>query len=125
MPHNHRLNRSEEIRPKAVGGGIFDRLYHKCWSSADLVDVDVDVRAKFGDSMLNNGRIIRLFGRTSVQYIVTFYSRLETASGVVSGKFVEPILPDKRVKYRGPRLIRSRKIPPEAVGGGIFDIFSG
>ena len=33
------------------------------------------------------------------------------------------IVPDKRVKFRDPRLNRSREIPPEAVEGGIFSTF--
>ena len=34
-----------------------------------------------------------------------------------------PIVPDKPVKFRDPSLNRSREIPSEAVGGGIFDRF--
>ena len=36
--------------------------------------------------------------RTFVQYLIKFYSWLETASDVISGKFVGPIVPDKPVK---------------------------
>ena len=49
--------------------------------------------------------------------------RTEEASAVTSGRFVRPIVLDKRVKLRDPILNRSREIPPEAVGVGIFDSF--
>ena len=47
----------------------------------------MDVRAKFGDSTLNSDRIIRLFGRP------------ETASNVISGTFIRPIVRDKCVNF--------------------------
>ena len=37
--------------------------------------------------------------------------------------FVRPIILDACVKLRDPCLNRSRRIPPEAVRGGIFDSF--
>ena len=37
---------------------------------------------------------------------------------------MRPIVADKCVKFRDPYLNRSREIPPEAVGGGIFHFFS-
>ena len=57
-------------------------------SGVALNYVGMDIRARFGDSRLNNGRIIRLFGwqdsffylRTFVQYLVVFGSRSEAAS---------------------------------------------
>ena len=61
--------------------------------------------------------------RSFVQYLVTFYSRPETASEVISDRFVGSIVADKPVKFCHPRLNRSRGILPEAVGGGIFDGF--
>ena len=61
--------------------------------------------------------------RTVLQYLIAFCSRLEAASDVISGTFVAPTVPDKIVKFRDPCLNRSRVIPPEAVGGGIFDSF--
>ena len=51
--------------------------------------------------------------RAFVQYLTAFCSRLEAASNVISRTFVRQIGPDKPVKLR--------EIPPEAVGGGIFD----
>ena len=77
--------------------------------------------------MVNSGRIIRLFaGRIRfthfVQYLIAFCSRRETASDVLSGRFVGPIFSNKCVKFRYPRLNRYREIPPEAVGSGIFAI---
>ena len=66
-----RLNSSEEIRPKAVGGSIFGRFlnFDKCRpevasdviSGVALFYVGMGVRAKFGDSRLNSGQIIRLW----------------------------------------------------------------
>ena len=38
--------------------------------------------------------------------------------------FVGPIVSDKRVKFRDPRLIRSGGIQPKAFGCGIFGRFS-
>ena len=35
---------------------------------------------------------------------------------------MRPIVAEKIVKFRDPRLNHSREFPPEAVGGGIFDI---
>ena len=57
----------------------------------------MDVRVKFDDSMLNNGRVIRLFDRPDpflrpcVQHIIAFFSRPERASDVTSGVAVESV----------------------------------
>ena len=74
------------------------------------------VLVKSGDSMLNGGRIIRLFaGRTrsshccAVLYFIAFCSRSEVASDVISGSFVEPIVSHKCVKLRDPCLSRIPK----------------
>ena len=133
-----RLNRSEERQPNSAVGGIFCRFsnFYK-WrpkvagdvmSGVALVYVGVDVCAKFGDSRLNSGRIIRLFaGQTRfthfVQCLIAFCSQPETASDVISGTFVGLIVHDKLVKFCNPRLNRPRKILVEAVGFGIFDRF--
>ena len=64
--------------------------------------------------------------RTSVQYLIGFCSRLETVSYVTSNTFsafMGPNVHDKPVKWRDPRLNRSRQIPPAAVVRGIFDRF--
>ena len=61
--------------------------------------------------------------RTFVQYLIAFCSRPESVSDVISGRFVGPIADDKLIKFRGPRLNRSREIPPKAVGRDIFDRF--
>ena len=60
--------RATKIRPKAVGSGIFGRFhnFYKCRSEVahDVISgvtvekVSTDVRAAFGESELNNGRII-------------------------------------------------------------------
>ena len=55
-----------------------------------------------------------------MQYLIALCCRTETASDVVSGRFVLPVVRDKRVKFRDPRLNCSREIPPEAVGGVIY-----
>ena len=57
-----------------------------------------------------------------MQYSNAFCSRLETASDVMSSTFVGPVVPNERVKFRDPRFNRSRRIPPDAVEGGIFDV---
>ena len=36
---------------------------------------------------------------------------------------VGPIVPHKCGKFGDPRINRSQEIPPEAIGGGIFDSF--
>ena len=42
---------------------------------------------------------------------------------LLSGTFVGPLALDKHVKFHGSSLNRSRKIPPQAVRGDIFDRF--
>ena len=110
----------DKCRPEA-GGDII--------SGMALDYVGTDVPAGFDDSRLNSGRIIRLCPagpvlRTFVEYLITFYSRPEAASDVISGMFVGPVVRDKSVKSHDPSLNRSREIPPEAVGGGIFNCFA-
>ena len=85
----------------------------------------MDIRVKFGDSMLNSGQIIQLLPaapvlRTFVQYLMVFCSRPETAWDVISSRFVELTVPDE-----SDRLNRSREIrPKKAVGCGIYYHFS-
>ena len=72
----------------------------------------VAVPASFGDSRLNRGRIIQLFARPDLLYallcsIGALCSQREAAIDVISGRFVEPIVPDKFVKFSDPRLNRS------------------
>ena len=50
--------------------------------------------------------------------------RPEAAGDVISGVFMGPVVLNKCVKFNEPSFNRSRKIPPEAVGGGIFDCLS-
>ena len=89
----------DKCRPEADGDVI---------SGVALDYVGADVHAGFGDSSLNRGRIIRLFVRSDpfcalfVQYLITFSSRRETASGVISGMFVRPVVLDKFVKLHDP-----------------------
>ena len=56
-----------------------------------------------------------------MQYLIAFYSRPEADSGVISGRFVRLIVPDKCLKYCNPYLNLSGEIRPEAIGGDIFD----
>ena len=61
--------------------------------------VGVDVLAKFGDSMLTVAELCDfltgwLVLRTFVRYLIAFYSRPETASHVMSGRFVRLIVPN-------------------------------
>ena len=77
--------------------------------------VGMDICAKFGDSRLNNGRIILLWPvgpvlRTFVQYLIAFCSRSEAPGDVISGMFVVPVVLDKCVKLHEPSLNRSRDI---------------
>ena len=55
--------------------------------------------------------------RTFVQHVIAFCSRLEAASDAISGTLMRMDVSDKCVKFRDPRLNRSREIRPEAVGG--------
>ena len=56
-----------------------------------------------------------------MQYLTAFCRRPVTASYVISGRFMRPIIVlDKCVIFRDASLNHSREIPPEAVGGGIF-----
>ena len=69
--------------------------------------VGMYVHAKFGDYWLNSDQIIRLFGRLDpfyafLQYFIAFCSRQETASDVLSGRFMGPIVRDTSVKFRDP-----------------------
>ena len=45
------------------------------------------------------------------------------ASDIISGRFVAPDCRNMPLKYRDPRLNRSREVPPEVVGGVIFGGF--
>ena len=77
-----RLNCSPGIQPKAVGGGTFERFlnFHKCRpevagdviSRRSVESAGMDVRAKFDDSRLNNGRIMRLLGRPYPFYALLY-----------------------------------------------------
>ena len=68
-----------------------------------------------------------LAGRTPftyiMQYLIAFCSRPEVTSGVLSCRFVKPIVLDECVEFRDSRLNRYREFPPVAIGGGIFDRF--
>ena len=102
----------------------------RCWRhiGVALDYVSTDVHTGFGDSRLNNGRISRLclagpVLHTYVQYLITFCSRREAASDVISGMFVGAVVLDKRVKFHDPSLNSAQEIPREAVGSDIFDCF--
>ena len=87
-----RLNNSGEIQPKAIGCSIFFRFsnFDNCRSkiAGDLISgealgyVSLDVRAKFGDSRLNSGRIIRRFRRPDPLYaLFTVFSCIFQPTG--------------------------------------------
>ena len=89
----------------------------------------MDVRVKFGDSMLNSADFFNALPaapvlRTFVQYLIAFFGRPEAAIDVICGAFVGQIVFDKDVKFRDPCLNRCREILPEAVRGCIDDSFS-
>ena len=57
------------IQPKAVVGGIFGHFFADDIISDVAIElVGMDVLAKLGDSRLNSGRIIRLFGQLYLFY---------------------------------------------------------
>ena len=67
----------------------------------------MDVRATFGESGLNSGLIILLFGwpdRFTHHFCRVFNCILQPTSDVISGRFVGPVVPDNR-KFGDPRLI--------------------
>ena len=97
--------RATKIRLKAVGSGIFGRFPNfakrRSEVAGDVISgvavdyVGMDVRATFGESGLNSGRIILLFGRPHpfhaslfVQYLIAFCSRPETTSDIISRRFM-------------------------------------
>ena len=61
--------------------------------------------------------------RNFVQYLIAFCCQPEATGGVISGRFVRPVVFDKCVQFRDHRLNRFREIPPETVVRGIFDSF--
>ena len=63
--------------------------------------------------------VLRLF----LQYLVILCGRAETASYVISGRFVGSTVSDKRVNFRDPRLGHSVELPNQAAGLGIFEGF--
>ena len=73
--------------------------------------------AQLFDSLVAQTRL-----RTFVQYLVASCSRPEAASEVMSDRFVQPIVLDKRVKFCS-RLNHSRQIRTKAIGGGIYEFF--
>ena len=88
----------------------------------------MDVPVKFGGSMLNIGRIIQLFAAPAVlrTFFAVFNCILQPTGkhcDIIAGSFVRPIVFDEGEKFRDPCPNRSREIPPEVVGCGIFDSF--
>ena len=72
-------------------------------SGVALDYVSMDALAKFGDSGLNTGRTIRLFGRPDLSYaplcsIYLYFAATEAPSDVISGKSVT--IRDKRCLNR-------------------------
>ena len=62
------------------------------------------------------GLVLRTFG----QYLMTYFSRPESANDINSDIFVRSVVLEKRLKFRDPILNCSREILPEAVAGGSF-----
>ena len=130
--------RASKIRPNAVEGWFFGRFsnFDKCrpevaddviFGVAETM-VDINLHVKFGGSMLKSGRIIRLLSapalRNFAQYLITFCSRLEAASDVISGRIARPIVVDKRVKLCHPCLKRSRELPSKPLEAAFSTRFS-
>ena len=79
----------------------------------------MDICATFGDSRINGGQIILLFGLPDPFYALC--SRTETVSDDISCKFVGPIVHDKPVKFRDPRFLSGEISPKPPMAGGIFN----
>ena len=62
------------------------------------------------------GPVLRKFA----QHLIALCSLHEAAGDVISSRCVWPIVPDKRVKFRDPRLNRSQEIPLEAAFSTVF-----
>ena len=61
-----------------------------------------------------------------MQYLIAVCNRPEAASDAISGSSMSPYIsvPVKLVKFRDPRLDRSRDIRPKAVGDSILAVYS-
>ena len=68
---------------------------------------------------LTTGLVLRTF----MQYSVTYCSRSEAASGVISGTFLSHVGPDKVEKFRNHVLNRSREVRLHVAGDGILKVF--
>ena len=64
-------------------------------------------------------------GRTRFTHFCAVFNciLLQTGNSAISGRFMRPAVPDKRVKFRYPHSKRSREIRLEAIRGGILDKF--
>ena len=82
------------------------------------------ISVEFRDPLLNRSVEIQPKAVGCGSSVVFRNSITGAASDVISGWFVTPIVPNKCVKFRDPCTNRSREIPPEAVGGGVFDSLS-
>ena len=74
--------------------------------------------AELSDSLVGRTRFTHF-----CKYLVALCSWPETASDVMSGTFVGPIVHDKLVKFGDLGLNCSREIPPKAVVGCISTAF--
>ena len=90
----------------------------------------MNVRATFGESGLNSGRIISLWPAgpvlhiSFVRYLIAFCSRPQATNDVISGRFERSVISDKLVKFGDPHSLNlSQEIPHEAVCDGIFNVF--
>ena len=68
--------------------------------------------------------LVALVLHTFVQYLIAFCNQLETASDVISARFVRLTVPDKCVQFCYPHLNCSGEIRPKAIGCSIFGCFS-
>ena len=112
-----RLNRSREIPPEAIGGGIFDRSlnFDNCQPEAtsDVEPIGVKVYVKVGDSRLNHYRDIRL----------PLFAANERRRQITT----TPAYADHRIrstkKFTSWWVGNTPKIRHQAVGDAIFDRF--
>ena len=110
-----------KIRRKAVLSGILAVFsnFDKC---RQKVAGDAISGVFFGDAMLNSGPHQFYALLCSIQLHFAAYWK-QLSLDVISGIFVGPIVPDKRVKFRDPHLNCSGEIQTKAVGGSIFGRF--
>ena len=115
-----------KTRSSPIGGGLGKTLRHSALFYRQTFSQIQCVIT--GDLASNRDRIMWLYaGRARFTYFCAVLnyinSQLETASNVISGRFVGPTVHDKHVKFRDPRLNRPQEIPPKPSDGAFSTFF--